>query len=128
VSFHDRRVAYAHVQQALMLDPGRYRLTAQARLADLRAARGLRWVLSCMGGAQPIGQSELLLGSTDWRPISAHFEVPAEKCGGQLLTLMLEARIAAEQQVAGEAWFDDLQILPEALPSGTDRPADSQAE
>lgn len=120
VSFHDRRVAYAHVQQALMLDPGRYRLTAQARLANLRTARGLRWVLSCTGRGQPIGQSELLLGSTDWRPVSAHFEVPAENCGGQLLTLMLEARIAAEQQVAGDAWFDDLQILPESLLSGTD--------
>lgn len=85
-------------------------------------------MLSCMGGAQPIGQSELLLGSTDWRPISAHFEVPAEKCGGQLLTLILEARIAAEQQVAGEAWFDDLQILPESLPSGTAMPAGGPGE
>lgn len=128
VSFHDRRVAYAHVQQALLLDPGRYSLRAQARLANLRTARGLRWVLNCAGGGKPIGQSELLLGSTDWRPVSAHFEVPARNCGGQLLTLMLEARIAAEQQVAGDAWFDDLQILPESRPLDTDKPSGGQVE
>ena len=41
---------------------------------------------------------------------------------------MLEARIAAEQQVAGDAWFDDLQILPESLLSGTDMSLRGSAE
>lgn len=119
VRFHDRRVPYANVQQALMLPPGRYQLSARARLMDLRAARGLRWVLGCAGAAEPIARTELLQGSSDWRPVTAHFEVPAGDCGGQWLRLELEARIAAEQQIAGDAWFDDLEIRPEPDPAAT---------
>lgn len=114
VRFHDRRVPYAHVEQALLLPPGRYRLSAQARPVDLRAALGIRWMLSCSEKGRLLGQTESVVGSSDWRSIGAYFDIPADECGGQLLVLRLEARIAAEQQVAGEVWFDDLTITAEA--------------
>ena len=65
------------------------------------------------------GKSERLLGSSDWREFSFVFVVPEANCGAQLLQLVLDSRIAAEQQVAGEAWFDDLQIqrLEQPAPS-----------
>ena len=108
--FLDRRVPFRHVSQILLLQPGHYQLSGRARLADLRAALGLGWNLSCIESNAPLGKSERLLGSSDWREFSFDFVVPEANCGAQLLQLVLDARIAAEQQVAGEAWFDDLQI------------------
>ncbi len=108
--FHDRRVPFRHVSQILLLRPGRYQLSGRARLEDLRAALGLGWNLSCIESNASLGKSERLLGSSGWREFSFAFVVPEANCGAQLLQLVLEARIAAEQQVVGEAWFDDLQI------------------
>jgi hypothetical protein len=108
--FHDRRVPFRHVSQTLLLKPGRYELFGRARLEELRAALGLGWNLSCVESNASLGKSERLLGTSRWREFSFAFVVPEENCGAQLLQLVLDARIAAEQQVAGEAWFDDLQI------------------
>ena len=108
--FHDRRVPFRHVSQTLLLKPGHYQLSGRARLEDLRTALGLSWNLSCVETNASLGKSERLLGSSRWRDFGFAFVVPDENCGAQLLQLVLDARIAAEQQVAGEAWFDDLQI------------------
>jgi tetratricopeptide (TPR) repeat protein len=120
--FHDRRVPFRHVSQLLLLSPGAYQLTGRVRLRGLQAAQGLIWTLSCATDAAIIGKSEHFLGSSDWRGFSMVFKVPAQSCGGQRLLLAIDARIAAEQQVVGEAWFDDLQVeaqLP-ARPVGTE--------
>jgi hypothetical protein len=108
--FHDRRVPFRHVSQLLLLSPGAYRLTGRVRLLGLQAAQGLSWTLSCAADAAVIGKSEHFLGSSDWRGFSMIFKVPAENCGGQRLLLAIDARIAAEQQVVGEAWFDDIRV------------------
>jgi tetratricopeptide (TPR) repeat protein len=113
--FHDRRVAFRHVAQVLLLPPGNYLLTGRVRLIDLRAALGLRWTLSCAPGGRVLAQSERLLGNSDWRSFEVSLRVPADDCGGQLLLLAVDARIAAEQQVAGEAWFDDFSVVPLTL-------------
>jgi hypothetical protein len=124
VLFHDRRVPFQHVSQTLLLRPGRYQLYGRARLENLRAAMGLVWNLSCIESNAPLGKSEHLLGSSGWRKFGFAFVVPEANCGAQLLRLVLDARIAAEQQVVGEAWFDDMQIQrldqpPPATPAVT---------
>jgi hypothetical protein len=116
LKFHDRRVPFRHVSQTLLLRPGRYQLSGRAKLVDLRAAWGLGWNLSCIESNASLGKSERLLGSSAWREFSVEFEVPEASCGAQLLQLVLEARIAAEQQVVGEAWFDDFHIQPLEAP------------
>lgn len=108
--FHDRRVPFRHVSQTLLLRPGRYQLSGRVRLNDLQTALGLVWSLSCIESNASLGKSERLLGSSGWREFGFAFVVPEANCGAQLLQLVLDARIAAEQQVVGEAWFDDLQI------------------
>lgn len=117
--FHDRRVPFRHVSQTLLLAPGRYQLAGRARAIDLRAALGLAWSLSCVDNRASLGKSDHILGTHDWRSFSVAFEVPESACGGQLLELVLEARIAAEQQVAGEVWFDDLKIERIVEPAAT---------
>ena len=69
-------------------------------------------------------------GSLPWNRIrSAEFK-PENGFTALLPELQKEhdARIAAEQQVAGDAWFDDLQLLPESLLPGADLSARGSAE
>jgi tetratricopeptide (TPR) repeat protein len=124
VSFQNRRVRFAHVRQLLTLAPGRYRLSARYRLDGLRNERGLAWVVQCAEGQPPerLGTSRLLVGSSPWSTLDFDFDVPAQGCGAQWLRLELAARIAAETQVGGRAWFDDIAVqaiaaaLPDAQP------------
>lgn len=110
--FHDRRVPFRHVSQTLLLTPGRYQLAGRSRLLDLQTALGLVWTVSCVENRAALGKSEHMLGDHDWRPFSFTFDVSQSDCGAQQLELILDARIAAEQQISGEAWFDDLTIQP----------------
>jgi hypothetical protein len=112
ILFSDDRVPFSHVKQLLALPPGKFELTGQVRLDDLRTDRGLVWSLTCAGSNTPLGQTDPMSGVHDWKPFSVQFEVPASSCGGQWLTLMLPARIPAEQRIGGGVWFDDLKIHP----------------
>lgn len=110
VSFDDRRVPFNHVRQLLALPPGAYLLKGRARPDNLRTDRGLVWAVTCTDGRE-LGESEPLRGSGPWRAWSVPFEVPAQDCGGQWLSLRLRARIPAEQRIGGRAWFDDIKIV-----------------
>jgi len=110
--FSDDRVPFSHVRQLLALPPGKFSLGGQIRLEDLRTDRGLVWTVTCVPGGTILGQTEPMSGVRDWNRFGLDFEVPAENCGGQWLTLMLPARIPAEQRIGGVVWFDDLRIKP----------------
>lgn len=112
VAFEDRRVPFAHVRQRLALAPGRYQLVLRAKPEHLRSERGLVWTVACANG-RALADTPPLTGHGEWRELSARFEVPAEGCGGQWLTLRLPARIPAEQRIGGRAWFDDVAIRRE---------------
>jgi tetratricopeptide (TPR) repeat protein len=126
--FHDRRVPFRHVSQTLLLQPGQYQFSGRTRLEDLRTALGLGWNLTCIESNASLGKSERLLGSSGWRDFSFAFVVPEANCGAQLLQLVLDARIAAEQQVAGAAWFDDLKIQRLDQPDPATSPAPPASE
>lgn len=114
LGFHGLRVEFRHVEQLLLLEPGRYRFTGRKRLDAVDTAQGLLWRVECMDARQPrrLGESELARGNTDWSSFEFAFEVPAEACSAQSLRLELHARIAAEREIRGIAWFDDLVIAP----------------
>lgn len=110
VEFHNTRVPFRHVSQLLLLQPGRYRLVGEARLAALENDRGMQWTISCAGVPnRTLGQTERMRGTVPWSRFEAVFDVPPE-CEAQMITLVLAARIPAERQVSGVAWFDSLQI------------------
>jgi hypothetical protein len=111
--FYDRRVAFRHVSQLLLLEPGRYELSGRARLNRLKGPQGLVWTVRCEAPAGPsVGSTDNFLGTHAWQPWRAEFTVPADDCGAQWLVLEIPARIAAERQLDGDAAFDDLQIQP----------------
>lgn len=110
VEFLNRRVAFRHVSQLLVLDPGRYRLHGRVRLEGLRNDRGLEWVVQCAeGGSQVLGRTERFSGTSAWAAFQADVEVPPG-CAAQWLRLQLPARIDSERQVVGRIWFDGVRI------------------
>ena len=109
VAFEYRRVPFNHVRQMLAVPPGRYRLALQARADGLRTGPGLVWEVSCVSGGKPLARTPPLRGQTPWHQLDVEFDIP-EGCNGQWLVLRLPARIEAEQQIGGRAWFDDLKL------------------
>lgn len=104
LQFLGRRASGAGLEQALMLEPGRYRLTLRARARALRSEMGLQWRVVCAGPGGVIGRSEPMQGSFDWRQFEAEVIVPATGCPGQWLRLVNPVPSGAGQQVAGELW------------------------
>lgn len=118
IEFFDQRAQIQGLEQWLLLDAGRYRFNGEARLQALVAERGLDWSIRCIPDNVVLGQSELLVGERAWAAFQFDFEVPAKDCGAQVLKLEVSARIAAEQQVKGVAWFDKLSITRLAVSAG----------
>lgn len=109
LSFYGKRVPFRQVAQLLILAPGSYQLNGRVRLDQLVTEHGLSWTLNCQGSAVPLASSEKFKGTRSWTEFSFKFDVPAA-CPAQWLRLELYARIAAEQQISGGAWFDDLSL------------------
>jgi hypothetical protein len=114
IEFQGQRSPFREVRQLLLLPPGTgYQLKWRSRLDGLQVARGLRWTLTCAdGAAETILVTEPSAGSSPWRQHTAAFDVPAN-CPAQWLVLELDARIAAETQAMGTAWFDDVEVVSE---------------
>ena len=112
VRFLDQRAPlWGQVAQLLVLAPGRYRVSGQARLHDLRNDRGLQWMLSCADNGRLLGASARLRGNMPWRGFAFDVQVPAQGCGAQWLSLRLAWRIPAEQWADGRAEFTDLRAV-----------------
>jgi len=111
VQFLGRRTAFHHVRQLLLLKPARYVLSWRYRVDHLVTPRGLRWVVTCSEAVdQPVAGSMPVRGETLWTQATLAFEVPSG-CDAQWLSLELDARIPAETQAFGSAWFDDVKIV-----------------
>jgi hypothetical protein len=109
--FIARPAARGNLRQALLLAPGRYRLSLQARAEFLRSDQGLYWSIRCDKG-RTVAKLGPLEGSSEWREMTAEFEIPAEKCPGQWLELVNPAVRGSAQQVSGDLWIDDVAITP----------------
>jgi hypothetical protein len=109
LQFLGTRSVFSGLQQVVLAAPGRHELHWAYRLDGLTTPRGLRWVASCAPTGTELGASALLAGQTPWRDGMFSFDVPAG-CPAVALRLELAARIPAETQAYGTAWFDDLRL------------------
>jgi hypothetical protein len=110
--FEDGRVDFGRVAQLIMLAPAKYRLEATYK-GTLLGQRGLKWRITCVEGpTAAIGESGMIKGiSSVWKPVEFSFTVPGSDCPAQYLHLDLDARMASEQFVSGEVWFDNVRVL-----------------
>jgi hypothetical protein len=110
VEFADTRVDYHNLSKLLMLTPGRYVFGGMVKADQLETERGLIWRIACAGSGAKIGETPAVKGTFAWRSFSLAFDVPEENCRAQTLTLALDARVALDQQIGGEIWFDNLAV------------------
>lgn len=110
--FHGRPAAFADLEEALALPPGRYRIDMRVKAIGLRSDQGLQWVLTCHGRNAPIATGEGFNGTFGWRESMMEFDVPEAGCPGQWLRLANPAPRGSAQMVSGELWFDDLVLRP----------------
>jgi len=109
--FISRPAARGNLRQALLLAPGRFRLSLRARAEFLHSDQGLQWIVGCDKGPT-VAILGPLEGSFGWRQWDVEFEIPAEKCPGQWLKLVNPAVSGSAQQVSGDLWIDDVAITP----------------
>jgi hypothetical protein len=94
----------SQARQTLVLEPGVYRLSMDARLDGLSDS-GMDWTLSCVGG-QVGGLTRLpARKSPDWTPLSTTFTVP-----GGCEVQRLELRAGGKGGATAWGWFDNVQI------------------
>lgn len=110
VSFRGMRARFSHVYQHIFLPPGKYTVSGRARPDKLEGRRGLQWRVSCTAvKGEVLGESDLFLGTGDWRRFDFELNVPAT-CAGQILRLYSAGDRAVDHELKGAIWFDDLKI------------------
>jgi hypothetical protein len=109
------QAAKGNLRQALLLAPGRFRLSLRARAEFLRSDQGLQWIVRCDKGAT-VAMIDGLEGSFGWRSMETDFEIPAKRCPGQWLELQNPAVAGSARQVSGDLWIDDIAITPRQVP------------
>lgn len=110
--FKDKEMRFHHLYQPLFIAPGNHVFRARVRTDRLQTRGGLKWVLRCAGDTDIVlGESNRLLGSSEWRMITFRFAVPeSSQCSGQLLRLESTGRNTYDHKLKGEIWFDRLAI------------------
>ena len=113
------------VLQYLMLTPGRYNFSVEAR-GELTGPRGLVWRLVCADDKRKLGETPMFLGQAEsWVEMPALFSVPAD-CPVQILTLLLDARAPSEQMASGTVWYDNMKIARAETPPVAAAPASTR--
>ena len=111
ITFANTRVAYHHIRKLMILPPGHYELSGMAKADNLNNERGMTWRVYCAEGDKTmIAETARISGTQPWQQFATAFDVPASGCRGQWLVLELAARVAMEEEVGGEVWFDDLAV------------------
>jgi tetratricopeptide (TPR) repeat protein len=113
VQFSGARVSFTNVKQLMLLSAGAYSLRGRVKTEELVTARGLWWTIFCAdGNSRTLAHTDLVSGTIPWTDFAVNFQVPATDCRAQWLQLELPARIDPEKQIAGEAWYQQLRIMP----------------
>jgi hypothetical protein len=94
------------------LPAGAYTFAGQVKTERLLTSRGLWWRIYCANSAKTLTNTELVSGTMPWTEFKVNFQVPATDCDAQGLILELPARIGPEQRIEGQAWYQNLRIVP----------------
>ena len=101
-------------EQLMVLPPGTYRLRGAALLGDRQAPDQLAWSVACAEGGRVVlaRAAQGAAPGPDWTSFDVPFEVPAEGCGAQWLSLR---GLAQDRFGTLEAWCRSLAVVPAAM-------------
>jgi hypothetical protein len=104
---YDGYSAVRVAEQLMFLDPGRYRLSAEARAEAGDPAARLAWTVTCApGDLRVLSVPAAARSAANWTRVSAEFTVPAG-CAGQWLRI--DSR-PGERRAPTVAWFDRVTV------------------
>lgn len=116
VKFGGGKLQFQHLEQFLVLGPGRYQFSGSVRAISLRDTPGLQWSLHCVAGsAEPLLKTKEFTGNMPWQLFHDEFSVPEHDC--QVQRLRLEQIEPMPVATKGEIWFDNLAIKRRAAKS-----------
>lgn len=111
VTFANTRVPYHNLSKLMILPPGHYQISGEAKADNLVNDRGMAWQIECAEGEKAmLVETKSMVGTLPWTAFSSTFDVPPSGCRAQSLTLVLAAKINLEQQVSGEIWYDNVSV------------------
>ena len=112
LAFTGQEMSFAHLHQLLFLPAGKYAFSVRVRVDGLATRGGLHWVLRCADNPDPaLGESERLLGASEWRTVGFNLEVPDEPgCLAQILQLESTGKHLYDHKLQGAILFDQVEI------------------
>jgi len=110
IRFLGLKTPFKHVFQYMVLSPGLYGLLGKVKLDDLKAFRGVRWVVLCKDGGGRLSETDTFVGQGGWRSFETTFSVPVAGCPVQIIRLELVGQVALDYQTTGSVSFDELVI------------------
>lgn len=98
------------VWQHMLLPPGRYRLSGDYRVDQLRSEGGLVWVMRCADQNHEMARSPALQATgRQWQRFDVQWTSDG-RCLGAVLALQPALPLEARTGLRGEAFFDQLQL------------------
>ena len=105
-------VAYQHLVQKVVVQPGRYRFRVHIRTEGITTDQGVGFqILAADGSSRLNVETEALTGTRDWTLLEESFTVPPR-------TRLIEIRAFRRQsrkfdsKIAGTVWIDDVSLVP----------------
>ena len=113
IRFHGQEnVAYQHLVQKVVVQPGRYRFGVSIRTEGITTDQGVGFqILAADGSSRLKVETEPMLGTGDWTLLEESFTVPPR-------TRLLEIRAFRRQsrkfdsKISGTVWIDDVSLVP----------------
>lgn len=97
------------VQQAVYVEPGRYRLRAWVRTKDVSTDQGVRFRIVSDSAPGVSVETDNLRGTMDWTPVAYEFDVPK---GSELLRVAVTRKpsLKFDSNISGTAWIDAVSL------------------
>ena len=97
-------------QQVVVVEPKqRYRLLGQIRTDRLTTHNGILLEVLGQGSPSVAARSEIVTGTTDWRPLELEFTTPAG-CSLVKIGIKREQSQKFDNKISGEVWLDEFKM------------------
>lgn len=103
-------VDFYHFRQNIPVKANtRYELTAYMKSQDLTTGSGLFWEVFCPLSKELKANSEQVLGTTVWHPVTVRFETPID-CDFVRIVLRRVKSNSIYAKISGTVWIDDVRL------------------
>lgn len=117
VDFLANKEPFSQVNQYLKLSAGSYKLSYDAMSKNIEAEAGLVWRVACLDKPLQVAESPALKSPMPWIRQGVEFNIPAENCSTQLLSLETKARQGLDTAINGQVHYDSIAI--DRVPNGS---------